>query len=150
MCPFWDAKTIRRLKGVLVSRLRLMAAAAIGMSMLASLVPSPAHAVTTPWSVPPPHVTVALQAANGSGCPVGSTSVVNAPSGEAFTLLYSMFLANGGQFKNCQVVVKVGVPAGWTYAIYEVDNRGYALLDETAIGSFQMTSYFTGYPGTVK
>lgn len=125
-----------------------MATVAAGVLLLIPLAPSAANAAHAA-KTNAPYVTVSLQAAAGSGCPAGSTTVVPTESGTAFTLLYDQFQAYGGDFKNCQVVVKATVPSGWTYAVYEVDNRGFAQLEQGAMARIQMTSYFTGEPWTM-
>jgi hypothetical protein len=94
-------------------------------------------------------VTVQLVTANGSGCPPGSITVAPVDTGDAFTVLFSQFDAYGGTNKNCLIVVKIGVPAGWTYAVYGIINRGFAQLDAGATGQINMDSWFTGFPWTV-
>lgn len=129
-----------------MSRFRLAAAAA-AVSLLVSLVPAAAaHAATTTAE---PQVKVTLMAANGSGCPFGSAYAVPVEDGTAFTLTYSEFMATGSSFKNCLAIVRVDVPSGWTYAIYQVINRGFALLDSGASGRMQMNSWFTNFPWTL-
>lgn len=121
-------------------------AAIIGVA-LSLLVPSAANAGVK--AQPTPVITLQLQTVLGTGCPAGSTAVAPVESNTAFTVTYSQFRVYGGDYKNCQLVVKVAVPAGLTYAIYSVDNRGYAVLDQGASGRIQMTSYFTGSPWTL-
>lgn len=94
-------------------------------------------------------VTVELRAAAGSGCPAGTAAVTTADGGDGFTVSYPAFEAHGGDFKNCQVVVKVTVPPGLTYAVDEVDSQGSARLGIGVTAMVQMTSYFTGTPETV-
>lgn len=119
-------------------------AAAVGLAM-SLLVPSAATAAPTA----DPIITLQLQTALGTGCPAGTTAVAPVEGGTAFTVTYSDFRVYGGDYKNCQLVIKVVVPAGITYAIYAVDNRGYALLDAASRGRLQMTSYFTGVQWTL-
>jgi hypothetical protein len=87
---------------------------------------------------------------NGSGCPAGSSVNTAVPDDTAFTLSFSQFRVSGGSYKNCVVSINVGVPAGWTYAVYEVDNRGYGVLDNGATGRLVMNSWFTGFPWTLR
>lgn len=122
-------------------------AAVIGVSLLAPLVPSAAQAATR---VAVPYVTVRVDSVNGSGCPAGSSVVTNVPDQTAFTLSFSQFRVNGGNYKNCVVSVRVSVPAGWTYAVYEVNNRGFGVLDSGASGRLVMNSWFTGFPWTLR
>lgn len=122
---------------------RLMVAVCAVASLL---VPSAANAAPGRQS---PVITLQLQSALGTGCPAGTTAVAPVEGGDAFTVTYSEFKVRGGDYKNCQLVVKVKVPAGKTYAIYSVDNRGYAYLEQGAQGKLQMSSYFTGNSWTI-
>lgn len=128
-------------------RSKLVVAAAAGMALLVPLTPSAAGAAKR---AAPPQVTLEVMSVNGSGCPVGSSVVAAVPDQTAFTLSFSQFKVYGGEYKNCVVVVKVAVPPGWTYAIYEVDNRGYGVLDSGASARIVMNSWYTGFPWTLK
>jgi len=130
-----------------MSRYRRLVAAALGASLLALLIPS-AAAARAP--VADPVVTVQVMSVNGSGCPAGSSVATSVPDQTAFTLSFSQFKVYGGDYKNCVVVVNVAVPSGWTYAVYEVDNRGYEVLGAGASARIVMNSWFTGYPWTLK
>ena len=122
-------------------------AAVVGVSLLAPLAPSAAQATTR---VAVPYVTVRVSSVNGSGCPVGSSVVTSVPDQTAFTVSFSQFRVTGGSYKNCVVSVRVSVPAGWTYAVYEVNNRGFGVLDSGASGRLVMNSWFTGFPWTLR
>ena len=124
-----------------------MMAVAVGVLLLAPLVPSAAQATTR---VRVPYVTLKVESVNGSGCPVGSSVVTSVPDRTAFTLSFSQFRVNGGNYKSCVVSIRVSVPAGWTYAVYEVDNRGYGVLGPGASGRLMMNSWFTGFPWTLR
>jgi len=88
---------------------------------------------------------------NGSGCPPDSAVIDLAPDGQAFTVIYSEFIAESGPGislararKNCQLNLTVHVPQGFTYAIAAVDYRGYANLAAGASGLQKATYYFQG------
>jgi hypothetical protein len=130
-----------------MSRLKRMMAAVVGVSLLAPLIPSAAQAKTR---VADPYVQLHVDSVLGSGCPNGSSVVTAVPDKTAFTLSFSQFRAYGGNYKNCVVSIQVSVPAGWTYAVYEVDNRGYGVLDAGASGRLMMNSWFTGFPWTLR
>lgn len=130
-----------------MSKCRIMVAAAIGMSLLMPVTPSAAHA-TVRQDVP--YVTLRVLSVNGSGCPTGSSVVTDVPDYTAFTLSFSQFRVYGGDYKNCVVSIGVMVPSGWTYAVYEVDNRGYGVLESGASGRIVMNSWFTGFPWTLR
>lgn len=84
---------------------------------------------------------------SGNGCPVGSVAHNLAPDGKAFTLLFDQFIVDGsnaGQAsKSCRVDIDMVVPAGLTYALYCLDYRGYASLEDTAQAQ-QSTTYQFG------
>ena len=122
-------------------------AAVVGVSLLAPLVPSAAQATAR---VAVPYVTVRVGSVNGSGCPNGSSVETAVPDQTAFTLSFSQFKVTGGYYKNCVVSINVSVPAGWTYAVYEVNNRGFGVLDAGASGRLVMNSWFTGFPWTLR
>jgi Domain of unknown function (DUF4360) len=132
-----------------MSRLKRMMAAVLGTSLLVPLVPSAAQAMTRA-RVDEPVVKVHVIKVNGSGCPTDSSVVTGVPDETAFTVSFSQFRAYGGGYKNCVVSIDVSVPAGWTYAVYEVDNRGWGVLDQGASGRLVMSSWFTGFPWTLK
>jgi Domain of unknown function (DUF4360) len=127
--------------------------AALGAALFSSLAVAPAHAsAATPAQ--PPSFTVRLLTANGSGCPLGSATV-SRPSNSTFTVRYSRFVASSGggsspiDFrKNCQLDTLVGIPAGWTVGVGEVDYRGYAHLGKGARGMIGAYYYFAGQTGT--
>ena len=129
--------------------------AALGAALFSSLAVTPMPASAAPPSAPP-SFTVRLLTANGSGCPVGSTAVSRLSS-TAFTVTYSQFIAASGggtsplNFrKNCQLDTRVGIPAGWTFGVSEVDYRGYAHLGRGARGTVGASYYFAGLPGTAR
>jgi hypothetical protein len=133
--------------------------AALGAALFSSLaiVPMSASAATHPSAAKPsqsPSFTVRLLTANGSGCPLRSTAVSRLSSSE-FTVTYDQYIAASGRSvspidfrKNCQLDTRVGIPAGWTFGVSEVDYRGYAHLGRRARGTVAASYYFAGLPGT--
>jgi hypothetical protein len=104
-----------------------------------------------PTAPPAEKIAIDLVTVNGSGCPAGTTAVAVAPDNTAFTVTYSNFLAQVGvgakptDFrKNCQLVLRVNYPAGFTYAIAQADYRGYAYLEAGASGLERANYYFQG------
>ncbi|MEU2718508.1 DUF4360 domain-containing protein [Streptomyces sp. NPDC007205] len=92
---------------------------------------------------------------NGSGCPAGTASVDPAPDRTAFTVTYSDYLAQVGvgagptDFrKNCQIMVRVNAPQGFTYGIAKADYRGYASLASGAWARERANYYFQGQSQT--
>jgi hypothetical protein len=94
-------------------------------------------------------VTIDAVTASGSSCRPGSTAVSISPDNQAFTVTYSQFVAHAGAGANggdshakCQLHVNVHTPAGYTYAVTEVDYRGWASIaagaTATETGSFSL------------
>jgi hypothetical protein len=101
-------------------------------------------------------MTVQVVTVNGSGCPLGSTTVATSKDNTAFTVIYNSYTAQVGPEakstdfrKNCQLNVIVQVPNGFTYAIAQVDYRGYANLAKGATAIERANYYFQGNAPTV-
>jgi hypothetical protein len=129
--------------------------AALGAALFSSLAVAPMPAIAAA-TADAPSFTVRLLTANGSGCPVGSTAVSQLSRSE-FTVTYDQYTASSGgdasplDFrKNCQLDTRVGIPAGWTVGVSEVDYRGYAHLGRDARGTVGASYYFAGLPGTAR
>jgi hypothetical protein len=115
----------------------------------------PASASPAPWSANA--MTIDVVSANGSGCPWGTAAASVSPDSTAFTVTYSQFTAQTGvgaapiDFrKNCQLLLNVHVPQGYTYAISSIEYRGYAHLERGAYGSQFSSYYFQGEPQTTR
>jgi hypothetical protein len=129
--------------------------AALGAALLSSLAVAPtAASAATPARTP--SFTIRLLTANGSGCPRGSIAVSRLSS-SVFTVTYDQYIATSGSGaspvdfrKNCQLNTKVGIPAGWTFGVSEVDYRGYAHLGRGARGTVAASYYFAGLPGSAR
>ncbi|MEE6258312.1 DUF4360 domain-containing protein [Plantactinospora sonchi] len=124
-------------------------ALAIG-GLMVSLLAAP---VPTEPETPPPaeRITIELKTVNGSGCRAGTAAVAPSPDNTSFTVTYSDYLAQTGDGarptdfrKNCQLVLQVNVPAGFTYAIAQADYRGFAHLQRGASGLQRANYYFQG------
>lgn len=121
--------------------LTAMTAAAL---TLAALTPTPA-------ATPSGKVTIDVVTVNGSGCPAGTTAVASAADNTAFTVTYSDYLAQTGAGadptdfrKNCQLVLRVNYPQGFTFGIAQADYRGFAHLAAGAHGVERANYYFQG------
>ncbi|MET9958459.1 DUF4360 domain-containing protein [Streptomyces sp. NPDC006326] len=139
----------------MIKTLRAALTAVAVTGSLLTLSPS-AGATATPVAAPPTErVTVDVATVNGSGCRPGTATVAVAPDNTAFTVTYSEYLASAGGAstavagrKNCQLALDVHVPQGYTYAVAQVDYRGYAKLEEGAIGTQKASYYFQGMSAT--
>ncbi|MBT8225410.1 MAG: DUF4360 domain-containing protein [Dactylosporangium sp.] len=125
-------------------------------AVLASMLGSP-QALELEYVTPPTEqIVIDVITVNGSGCPEGTAAIAVSEDNTAFTVTYSDYLAMVGvgaspiDFrKNCQLNLQVHVPAGFTYAIAQVDYRGYAYLEDGAIGIERANYYFQGMTPTV-
>jgi hypothetical protein len=108
--------------------------------------------------VPPPsdHIVIDLVTVNGSGCPAGTAAIAVSPDNTAFTVTYSNYMALVGVGsvatdwrKNCQLNIVVHVPQGFTYAVSQVDYRGFASLASGASAIERANYYFQGQTQTV-
>ncbi|QIS22118.1 DUF4360 domain-containing protein [Nocardia terpenica] len=135
--------------------------AALGAALFAFSLPMPGSpAAGAPVSdpntlLPLDRITVDVVTVNGSGCPQGTAAVAVAADNTAFTVTYSQFTALVGvgadptDFrKNCQLVLQVHVPQGFTYGIASADYRGFAHLDAGATALERARYYFQGDSAT--
>ncbi len=119
----------------------------------AALVALSALAPTTGAAEEAPVARVEVATINGSGCPAGDAEVT--PDGRTFTIGYHSFLARAGggsspvdTRKNCQVNIRVIVPAGYTYGLARTTYEGYAHLQEGATALNRVSTYLQGMSST--
>jgi hypothetical protein len=84
---------------------------------------------------------------NGSGCAPGTVAEIS--DSTSFTLIYSNFIAFSGRDvnpsnnrRNCQINLKLSYPQGWSYAINNVDFRGYVSVPR-GVTAVQKTTFYT-------
>jgi hypothetical protein len=125
--------------------LSLLSAASLAIASLA--------APTAP--IAPDSITISVQTVNGSGCPAGTATVKTAPDRESFTISYDEYRARDGGSanatdlrKNCQINLLVNVPQGFTYAISEIEYKGWARLAPGASAQQNAFYYFSGQSPT--
>lgn len=85
----------------------------------------------------------------GTGCPAGSARAVVAPDLKSFTMIFDKYIVNAAgsnamDRKNCQILVNLNFPQGWTYSIARMDYRGFYNISAGASGSQQALYYFQG------
>jgi hypothetical protein len=135
----------------------------LGMLVVAGLVLSSVTAAVSPVSpadsVPSEKITLEIKTINGSGCPAGTATATADVSSDntSFVVHYKNFTAKSGagasvldSRKNCQINVLVHVPQGFTYAIAQVDYRGFANVESGATAYEQANYYFTGTSPTTR
>jgi hypothetical protein len=125
---------------------------AAGPALLASLLVSGSAAPAPP---PGGKTTVKVVSANGSGCPSGSGVVKALPGKGTFSIAFPAFTASAGgdalDFrKNCQLMLDVSVPRGYTYAVSRVSVSGTGNLGPAGSGSVRTLLYFQGMGQTVE
>lgn len=156
--PVTDRVPADRFHGPVIKTLRTaLGAAALTGSLLALLPASAAGAAAGPGTLAAPSdkVTVDVATVNGSGCRPGSAAVAVAEDNSAFTVTYSEYLAMAGGNsaptdgrKNCLLSLLVHVPQGFTYAVAQVDYRGFGSLQPGAVGTQKASYYFQGMKQT--
>ncbi|APU38833.1 DUF4360 domain-containing protein [Streptomyces sp. NPDC056254] len=135
----------------MIRSLRTGITAAAATATLLTLSPSAGASPSAPLD----QVTVDVATVNGSGCRPGSAAVAVSPDNSAFTVTYSEYLAQAGGGapavegrKNCLLSLVVHVPQGYTYAIAQVDYRGFGSLQPGAVGTQKASYYFQGMSQT--
>ncbi|MEU4623423.1 DUF4360 domain-containing protein [Actinoplanes sp. NPDC023801] len=123
---------------------------AAGSAFLASLVMSASAAPAPP---PGGKTTVKVVSALGSGCPAGSGGAKALPGKGSFTVAFPDFTASSGgdaleRRKNCQLLLDVRVPRGYTYAVSRVTVHGSGKLGPAGRADLTTQLYFQGHSET--
>jgi hypothetical protein len=87
----------------------------------------------------------------GTGCPAGTVAGNVSPDLKAFTLLFDGYVAEAGpgvslaaSRKNCQLSISFTCPAGYQFALVDVDTRGFYSLDPFVTATQKTSFYFQG------
>ena len=87
----------------------------------------------------------------GTGCPAGTVAESLADDNQAFTLIFDDFVAEVGPFvsrresrKFCQMNLALSYTPGWSFAVIELDTRGYVGLDKKVKATEKTSFYFQG------
>jgi hypothetical protein len=96
----------------------------------------------------PDYVSILDVTYGGSGCPDSTMAASFSPDYQALTLIFDSYLAEVGpdvEFPKkrlfCHLVLKLGFPAGYSYALVDLTYQGYADL-EFGINAAQSSSYY--------
>ncbi len=88
----------------------------------------------------------------GDGCQDSTTSVIS-PDGQAFTSIFSAFVAAAGPgveperaMRGCLLLATVEVPPGWSYSMESIDLRGFAGLEDDVTASLRTVYVVPGNP----
>jgi hypothetical protein len=122
------------------------------MSLFATL--SPMGSLAAPAA--PAQVVIHDLTWAGTGCPRDSVASSVAPDRKAFSLAFSLYFASAGpgipiteNRKNCNLILRLSFPQGWSFTIFNVDYRGYALLDPRVSATQRSAYFFEGeFPST--
>lgn len=103
----------------------------------------------------PNHVRLRSLSYAGSACPAGSVSARISAGRDAFDIIADGFVAEVGpgvpfsaKRKNCQLIIDLDYPSGWSYAVHSFEHRGYASLDRGVKATLQASLYFQGQAST--
>jgi hypothetical protein len=104
----------------------------------------------------PPWVEIRELLWAGSGCPAGSVASSIASDYKAFSLAFDSYIASAGpdipiteNRKNCNLIIRLSFPSGWSFTIFNMDYRGFASLDEHVDGKQRSAYFFEGqYPSS--
>jgi len=105
----------------------------------------------TQVDAPPDQVRIRSLSWAGSGCPAGTVGGNLASDFKAFTLLFDAYVAEIGpglplsqSRRNCQILIDLEFPQGWSYAVFDVDYRGFVSVAPSVSGVQQSSYYFQG------
>ena len=104
----------------------------------------------------PNRVTIEKVKAHGTGCPRGSAYVDISPDKQVFTVIFDAFQAIIDPFSNsisyadrqkrCDLALKVNVPNGWQFSVFQADYEGWYDLQKGITMTQTSTYHFQGNP----
>ena len=102
------------------------------------------------YATSPSKVYIKKVKAFGTGCPNGSVSIDISPDKQVFTAIFNEFQAiidpysdqvsYADRHKRCDLALKVHVPSGWQFSVFQADYEGWYDL-QRGITLTQMASY---------
>jgi hypothetical protein len=106
--------------------------------------------------VPDPPATVRILAANGSGCRSDDVTANTLPDNGGLSITYGSLRAHIGpgagpldSRRNCGLLAQVVAPAGWTWAVATIVQRGAATVPAGATASSRFHVYTSGSAATL-
>src|SRR5690606_12960464 len=119
--------------------------------VIAPMAPGLASADHLDDDVTPPYVFIQDIQYAGSGCPAGSVWSNLWSDHKRFQLVFDSFAAEVGPYvsraesrKNCQIMIDLDYPHGWSFAIDEGRVSGFAALEPGVTGMQTTKYYFQG------
>jgi hypothetical protein len=124
---------------------------AVGAAVLSLLAPSGTDPGAMLATAPPDRPAITKVNVHGPGCHKKGTEVAVSPDGEAFTATFGEYIAqvgpglkpNGASTK-CMIDITVKTPERVTYAVSQVDYRGYVDLAKGASAYLTESHHFNG------
>ncbi len=102
------------------------------------------------FGVAPSKVYIKKVKAWGTGCPSNSVSIDISPDKQVFTAIFNQFQAiidpyssavsYADRHKRCDLALKVNVPSGWQFSVFQADYEGWYDL-QRGISMTQTSSY---------
>jgi len=95
----------------------------------------------------PAYANITQVAYGGTGCPQGSAALVISNGGSTLTAIFDKYTVETygpSARKNCQVLVDVAFPKGWTFTVIDIIQRGSATLDPQVTAELRTNFYFSG------
>ena len=121
------------------------------MRVLATLVASLLLAGVARAQTVAPQLAITSVTSSGTACPQGTTSANVSEDKKALTVLFAQYALEIGpavkkyfDFKQCNVSIRVKAPAGWSFAPYNFDYRGFANLTANTYALFRTFYFFNG------
>ncbi|KAJ7597537.1 hypothetical protein C8J56DRAFT_1159420 [Mycena floridula] len=121
------------------------------LSRILILASTASLAVAQATTAAPPAFNITSLIANGSGCPPGSIVYVLNNDHTAVTITFSQYEASAGpgiplsdDRKNCAISLNIHVPQGFSFAITDVDYRGFYQMDPKVKVIHGALYYFQG------
>ncbi|MFZ4403776.1 MAG: DUF4360 domain-containing protein [Pseudobdellovibrionaceae bacterium] len=116
----------------------------LSASMLGLLLISAAAGAQTT----PPNAAISTVDVVGNGCSAANTSITLSPDFKDLSVLfdnYSVEIGQGSNItqtqlqKNCQIRLRISIPANWSFAFKAIDYRGFAALPASSWGFHRFT-----------
>lgn len=90
------------------------------------------------------NITIDVVTFAGTGCAPGTAVAAISPDAEAVTLIYSTYLIQSGQQRNCTATMRINIPGGLSYSIISADYYGFKKLNAGTSATLWTSYRFAG------
>lgn len=90
------------------------------------------------------NITIDVVTFAGTGCAPGTAVAAISPDAEAVTLIYSTYLVQSGQQRNCTATMRINIPGGLSYSIISADYYGFKKLNAGTSATLWTSYRFAG------